>query len=860
MSFNVAEDFLLRRAYANIWCTPDQDRQANFKLARITPDNGVWSTFTYHWRSIAMPVPRVRFHVYQIGQVHPSILGLTDKRGGWMSVPAVMQQENVFIQIYNGRGRVVPRCLCWYLITEDNNLLLAVRKSEQRTDLTDIDLEGEALFMRLYTNAYFNRAGTPAGEGIRVISRRVSTTRQLADIQNEVAAWPNMGVVLGFVNGAAVSNVDAISAAVGDYIDIVQDTSIKYVLRYNVRTLREFNSSMDELRKYLLTHDVATDTIDYVDDIDVYVTAGPSANRWSGTYLHKNDSRTMRQLTHRDWSVAVARVSGAANSNKHLKDKELSLHVFVRRAGYERQLELENSRIFELYKLPLDKRIDAMLGTNAHVSVWRAEALEQSAYAEVMRAEQGKITKQMVQQAYGYNALSVILGDTPKRTSLINGQNLIAIPEGLRGCATVYEYDENGLLLTYDSNTVDNTHGARHADTKIAEVVFGLADTDVDVQTGLTGIVDSRYNYRFYQADSVNGIRTGAWEDVTGTPSYHIENGVFKWVRVTGKVYRVVSNKKFLGYSTKVAATGGVLEFDLVRLTALGVERFDIPMGQLDLFLNKHSLIENLDYTLFGSRVTILNKEYLKRDATGFEDVVIRFMSLAAKDMKREVPLEAGFVYNGQLSVNNRYDLRQDKVQRITVAGKLQLKEDLRFAESGTVVGIDDALNGKPYQIKDIVVPMNQYLISDVGVEDATYEMREASAAIDKEVSDYLTLKLPQGPVAPINAIANRYPLSSPFLSRIIDDLSTGVLWNDRFVEHFGDDYVRQIAAPYEPLLKTDPASGNLPVDLRYCVVHPHIEKEYISLTMYQWRVLERIRNLYLPNVDLSSHVAVQQF
>lgn len=860
MSFSLAEDFLLRRAYEKIWCTPDQDRQANYQLARVTPDNGIWTTFTYNWRVIAMPVPRVRFHVYHIGQIHPSILGLSNKRGGWMPVPAVMQQENIIIQIYNGRGRIVPRCLCWYLITEDNNLLLAVRKSEQRIDLTDIDMEKEPLFMRLYSNAYFNLAGTPAGDGIRVISKRVSTAKEIADIQNEVATWPKLGATVGFVNGVVVSSVDAISAAVGDYVDIVQDTSVKYVLRYTVRTLREFNSTLDNLRKYLLTHNVNTNTIDYVDDVDVYVTANTGTNRWKGTYLHKNDSRTMRQLTHRDWSVAVTRVAGAAAANEYLKGKDLFLQVYVRKAGYERALEMESSRIFELYKLPFSKRVDAMLGVNAHVSVWRAEALEQSAYTSVMRADQGKITKDLVQRAYGYNALSVILGNTPERTSIINGQNIVVIPEGLRGCATVYEYSEDGRLLTYNSITLDNTYTARHAQTKIAEVVFGVAGTDVDVQTGLTGTIQPQYNYRFYQADAVNGIRTGAWEDVTGTPSYFVANGSYTWVRNTGKLYRVVSNKKLLGYSTKVAATAGVIEFDLVRVTGLGVERFDIPMGQLDIFLNEHSLIENLDYVIKGSRVTILNKEYLKRDATGLEDVVIRYMSLASSDMKREVPAEAGFVYNGQLSVNNRYDIRQDKVQRIIVGGKLKLKKELKYAEDGVTIDIDNAFNGKPYHVKDIVVPMNRYLVDDTGVEDITYEMRKKAIAIDKEVSDYMSIKLPQQKPAQINAIANRYALSSPFLSRIIDDLATGVLWHDKFIEHFGDEFVKQIAKPYEPLLLVDPASGNVPIDESYCVVHPHVEKTFISLTMYQWRVLERIRNLYLPNVDLSSHVSVLQF
>lgn len=860
MSFKISEDYLLNHAYTNVWCTPDQDKQGNFQLPRITPQNGVWTNFTYQWRKIGLPVKKARFHVYHIGQVHPSILGLVNKRGVWIPVANAMQDEAAVIQIYNGRGTVVPRCLCWYIVTGDNNLLLAVRKSEQRVDLTGIDMEDEPLFMRLYSNAYFHRLDVSVRPGIRVLSKRCNSNAEISALKQEAAAWPQVGMTICYVNGKVVDRIDSINATAGDYVDIIQDASIKHVIEYEVATLREFNSALDSMRKYLLTHDSDTDTIDYFDDADLFLVTPRPGNRWVGTYLHRNDSRTMRQLTHRDYAVAVPRVAGAAASNPHLKDKPLTLRLVVRNSGYNRPLVLENSRLFELYKLSAQDRLDAMLGSNALVSVWRAEALEQSEYVKLMGAENGEITREMVQKAYGYNALSVLLGNTPVLTTMVSGQNVVFIPPASQGNATVYEYSRDGLLLDYNTITLDNTYTARQSDTRIGEVVFGVASTTLDIQTTASGVIDPNLNYRFYEAPAVGGIKTGDWVDVTGQPKYLVQNGTYQWVSTANRVVRVVSNKSFLGYSTKVSANAGVVEFDIVHQTSLGLEKFDVALGRLNIFVNGYSLIEKLDYVVKGSRVVITCKEYFKRDESGEEDITIRFMSFANADLSRDVPDDAGFVYNDTISANSVFNIRDDRVLRIVVKGRLRLRSDIKFAEDGIAYLPDGVENGHPYMVEDIIVPMNRYLTADAGCEDHTRHMRQLSKAIDKEVSDYMTIKHPQEPDDKVNAVAGRHILYSPFLARIVSDLQTGVLWEQKFIEHYGDDYVREVAQPYEYLLDFDPAGGKIPVDHHFVVIHPHIEPTYESLGIYQWRMFQRIAKLYAPSVDLSSTMQVLQF
>lgn len=79
-----------------------------------------------------------------------------------------------------------------------------------------------------------------------------------------------------------------------------------------------------------------------------------------------------------------------------------------------------------------------------------------------------------------------------------------------------------------------------------------------------------------------------------------------------------------------------------------------------------------------------------------------------------------GFVEHGFLSNNNRHDIRDDKVLRITLNGSLKDRNDLQFSEGHDGISIVNSLNGQPYQIKDIIVPLKQL------VNENTYSLRES--------------------------------------------------------------------------------------------------------------------------------------
>lgn len=861
-SYQVSEDFLLDDAYRKVWCTPEQDKQGNFQLARVTPPNGVWSYFNYQWRKINLPITnsQARFHIYHFGQVHPSILGLVNNPNKWISASDAMVQESVIMDMFNAKGVMIPRSLVWYIVIGDKNLLVAIRKPiESPTKLVDVNLEEDDVFMRLYSNAYFNSVRSFVTNPIRVKSVKASSIEDIGAMQAEIAQLPQYGGCYYFVNGCRVNGINLLTAKIGDYIEYVFDASIKREVVFKVRELQEFNSELDDLNKLLLHYPGISDIIDYQDDVDMYLGSNAGNGTWKSVYVHKLDSRTMRMVTHRDYSVPTVRIRGTQAANNFLKDKELYLRLSIRHSGYDRPLVFENNRIQELYKLPANRIEQAMVGVDSTVSVWKASALEASAYTTLMRQPQGKITRQMVQEAYGYNAMSVLLGDTPQKITLFNEQKLITVPEGLRGHCTIYEYNAEGRLRNYAIHTLDNTYTCKASDAAFVEIISGLGGIELDIVDNTTsGTLNTLYNYRFYTADGIGGIRTSDWVDRSDEPYYLISGNKYTW-STQNTFNRVMSNKKHLAYTFETKPIAGVFEFDLAMQINGEYQKLDIPLGELDLFFNGYSLMEGLDFSVRGSRVVITAKRYFDPSLEK-QSITVRYTGFCNNDMTRTPAPDVGFVYHDRLSVNNRYDIRDDKVLRIVCGGKVRLRDELSFAENGIDVGIVGALNGAPYAIRDVVVPMNNYLIGITPNADKTYTYRNAAIAIDKEVSDYLTKWLPQDSTDKPNAINGRYAIYSPFLSRIIDDLKTGVLWDDKFYEHFGDDWLRTRLASYNRLLDFDPISTGMEVDENYVVIHPHPYPTQVSLSMYQFRVVDRIAKLVAPTVDLSSTINILQF
>ena len=263
-------DYLIGHAVSNVWCTPEQDLQLILQPARITPTNGHVRHMKIGWEIVDLPDTINYYHVYQIGQLHPSIYGILKTYNDWTTLTTLCNDEKMIINIYTANGRQMARFESYFKLTLDGNVLLAVREQ-----LPINDLNSDALFVRFYSNAFYETARSDNNtEIVKTNGCRVKTLNDITLIQKEVRDWRKVGAVDAFVNGVMVNEPSVYTAKVGDLIEYIYDSSVykTYDLSIYGANGSTFNSTLDSKVKTLLMPEVTpNDWIDYADDIDVYL-------------------------------------------------------------------------------------------------------------------------------------------------------------------------------------------------------------------------------------------------------------------------------------------------------------------------------------------------------------------------------------------------------------------------------------------------------------------------------------------------------------------------------------------------------------------------------------------------------------
>ena len=854
-------DYLINHAIRNVWCTPNQDKQMIVQPAKLTPYGGVWNTVKILWRTEVLPEQNVRFHVYQIGQLHPALMGLFESDNVWTTFAEACNRENLIVDIYGNNGLEYPRTQVWYMCTQDKDLIVAIK--DQRS--IGIKLSEEPIFLRVYSNAYFGSSQSdPLNDYVKVNGKTIKNTDEIISLQDEIATLSNLpGAVYSFINGFKVSSIDMITTKVGDVVEYVYDSSVYKVIDLTVGSLETFISTLDNKHKYLVHYtEQENNRIDYHDDIDFFLINKDTQDRHKGVYYHRNESDAIRMITHKDYSIVTPYIAGYLNDTTGWTDiDKLVIRLHIRKSGYDRNLVLENNRIEELYKLPEEKLIDAMVGVNSIVSNWQVAELEKSAYAKIMRSNASEINRILVEDAYGYNSISKLIGDTPTYTHSFSGTQIIQLPYALINKSTAYEYNVDGVLLDFFIHPLGSDYVAYMDNTILIDMIVGTGLMLLDEYYGNVLIpIDYSLEYRMYLCQINGGVPDDNWIDVTNSDKYSILNNKLIWnIDHTREYGMVRSNKSFLAYNLELSDINGTLEFSLNQhVLQNGIELaqvMTVPLGELDLFLNGHSLIQDLDYIVNFPKIVILNKAYLQNPLTKKQRITIRFTGFCNEDLSINKSNDHGFIEHELLSHNNRFDIRDDKVLRIVVGGKLQTRNQLKFAENDPGVLVPNAQNGVPYLIRDIVVPLRGLGYS------STYACRAKSQIIDKRISDYMTLWMPEINYGTPNAIESLYEVFSPFCCKIIYDLKSGLIHDQRLKEQYSDSDVMDICKPYEYLLAFDPTQVGLEPDLNYVAVHPHNLSTVIEIDIYAYKFITRVVRLYLhDNVNISHFLSISAF
>lgn len=851
----MVNNFLQDYALKTTWCSPDQDTQYILNPVRITPNHGVWTQLTVLFKDYKLPV-KTRTHAYQVGLLYPKLIGFFPIMDKWIQMSENCSDQNMIVDIYTDKGIKLPNHICWYLVTKDRNLLIAV----QEEPTIKVDFNVENIFVRVYTNSYFESGRVdPNLDFIHNEGKKIIIVDDIYDFNLKIKNYENkQGYVYKFVNGLLQNNIDISTTSVGDQVEFVYDSSVSKVIDFKVKTLHPFNSILDNIRKYLLHYQKSnvSNTIEYVDDNDIYLCKPGKASNFDGVYYHKNNPAHYRMITHRDYSIGVDQVVRLAKTFSDDTDPEtLIVRLIIRHSGYSRDLVYEHNRIHELYKLSDFDIKQAMVGIDSTVPNWRADVLENSAYTKIMSLPDRNVSIKDVEEAYGYNAISKVIGDTPSKVEMASLNKIFKLPYILRNNSTVYNYDKDGLLIDWERHPEGPVHAVTDNRVVYGEVMAGLSCIGFDEYYEEELDYDPTLNYRFYISPVTIGLQLKQWQDVTGGPEYVILNNKIKWLVKYDEYETLIrTDKKIMTYCLGYKVDRGIIEFDIYQSQnkdgSVKAYPMEIPAGNLDVFLNNRLLINGLDYNVKFPKIVIFNKEYLINPTVDEQKVTIRFSGFCTKDLKIQQNEDFYFVEYGLLSHNVRYNIRDDRVIKISIDGKLTPKEKVKFSEDSQDLIVGDNLNGRPYIVKDVVVPTRGLTEKD------TYALRALSKEVDCLVSNYMTLKFPEPKRDTPTVIPKLYEIYSPFLGKLIYDLANNLFTPNILYQHYTDEALKESCKDYHYLLEFDPVVEANKLDDRYVIVHPHNLYLFVGLDIYKYKYISRVNQIYFNNkIDLSNFI-----
>lgn len=849
-----------------VWCNPWQDMQSVIQPAKVSPFNGALNTLSLMWKRHTLPVQGVRFHAYQIGQIHPKLLGLLAQNNEWVNVAETMEAESIVIELFTSNGIQLSKTHSFYKWTADKNLIFIT----QALPCFSADLNTQPIYIRLYSNHFF-QTGLAQANGVEDYVRCIGQLITTASQRSSIIGTYNANVALrgvavrGYVNGFLVKAVAPSTCRIGDYVEIVIDTSIKQVITYPISSLQQFTSTKDAKFKYLIKSPIegtANAEIVFYDDVDFYVVDDKDIADSKGVYYHQSQPDSVRMLTHVDYAIPVAYLDGYNEQTPGWGNlQQLHLKLFVRHGGSLRSLPNEQSRIKDLYRLPWEKCANAMLGIDSTIPYWRAEVLEESAYTKLMSCDNNAITPLLVGQAYGYNAISRIVGDSPVKPVAYNSTTFM-VPYLMRLLSTAYEYDQQGHLLGVYLHYNDTYYYAANEDAALVEFIYGRGGLESEFSKyGLSPvIVAPDVNFRCYKCrrDPVSGKSLNDWVDVTDTGSYLFNNGVVTWTLNPATHQGLVRfDNGFLAYNSVLSlGTLGYMVHTLPGSDPDSVAPLHfVPMAQYDFWLNGKPLIEGIDYIRHDFNVLIFSKAHIVGAVTNDQLLTVRGVGFCNDQLMSDQGKNTGFINTAVLTQHSIFKMQEDKVLRVIIDGALKNRDDFTFDSQSQMLAGFEPLRGKPYQIKDMIVPFGKL------VTDNVYRMRQEAQQRDLQVKQYLDINLPPDSVEALDYTAQLYPLYSPFLAAIIKVYQQGTFRPDILLRHYTDDELLEVCKPFEWILAFDPTQDDNTPDREYVMIHPTASNDVISVPLAFYTLLQNIVRVYLHyRVSLSHFITLADF
>lgn len=850
------EAIIVRKGKDLVWQNPRKDKQSIVQMARISPRNGYTDTGYVGWDIVECPLEKGYFHFYQLGDNYPGDFTLIARKNQWYRLSEWCKVIDLVIHLYDKHGKLIPLHDAYTIRLYNDNIIIAVKINTFVTDLND-----ETLYMHFYKNDFYSHPELKDSQDAHIeyftnTYSQKTPTSELFKLYSAISRRPRGKFRLTH-NGYLVDHVNTDKLEHGEVTELHYDMSVRKIVDFPINKLRTFKSVLDGKNKYLLHPPKdGVNIIDYRDDLDIFVCKRDKKTKhFKGVYYHHNLEDSVRMVTHRDWSLPVPYVMSLVEYlDPHPDLNDFFIRVYVRDNGPITPLIDDCNMINGLYVLPDDKIVEAMVQVDSVVPEWQAANLEQSAYTALMRSYREEITPALVLDALGYSSTVKSLANPNVRlTKEVNG-DYFKLPVGVYKTATIFEYNKHGLLLGWYHQDGLSKYYPRNPSCIFIEVYAGHGGDEINQHIGNRQFeLEVETAYRFYLAKTTGGDKpekASNWQDATGDKRILVDGTKCTFAHEnTNEIGIAIGDNKWLCYDLNLDGTDGILDFTLTH----GFEHLTpliIPPGKIDLFMNGHALVENIDYFIDFPKVMVVCKKWMQDNA--LQKVTVRCMGFPFQykgHLVRLRPREVGFIQYGNISVDAHYDIHNEKVLRTVVNGGVYDPAVIPFDENGDSNVSRFMKDGGPYAVELPYISLQGTL----GI--SVYQSQLKDYDLTLRAGDYITMHLPKVPRKLPPVIDDKYEVYSPFLSKIATDLRYGRLKSP--LPSIAINTVDKIIEKYKPYLAMDPCIRGF--NKHFVNVHGHNLKTYMELSARDIAFLERLSHLYLRNhVDVSKFFKVR--
>ena len=837
---------LFQHARAHLACNYNPFTRQYYQIPRITGSGGVFSYFTSNFHHFDLPTVNYKYHVYEVNLYNLQILGMDSAfKRVWINLSDLFKANGLRYRLMDSTGRIMHLGLCYARVNSIGTLLLAV------PIIDTFGLNYDQFYLEIFKTDYYtvNTTILPTcytGK-ISVLNDIVTANTRLTSITS--ANTYTSGAQI-FINGCKADTLANIS--IGSYYEIIYEPTIYKVVDFKLSTLPSFKSTLDAINKYLLHYDGSdTGIIEHPINIDVFLF---DATTGIGYYLGHNADSFLRLLTHKDYSLSVNTVSGYLSlftESGSLNNLHIRLHVH--RAAKTFAKDSYGLRLDYLTQLTGTVFYNTLL-TQSLVPEWNAARLEASAVANIMTNPASSVTQLQAENAYGYDQAVTALGGTMVAT---DGITPVVVPTGYDLNATAFEYDVNGILLGW--NTIVGAisiYAPTYTQTRTIEFIEGIASNVLDEIYDTDQVtVQSPYNYRAYVKFLNNSNYDTNWHDVTDQGLLTISNSIGHWDSSLNnyQTKRLVrSDRKFLCYSTSISAYNGnyvhqVQYSKLVNGVAVS-SGVNVPLLDYEFYLNGHPLVANVDYVFNHPVFTLTSSTYLSNSNT----LTVRGTGFCKQDLSIRNDDEAGFVFDGIISLNQAYGPWLDTTNRIIAGGKMIADNYALYEERSTTTPL---INGVPYSIKRKLTP----LLGNIIANDP-YKLFDASKAFETKMIAYIDQYISENATntpRPINPITNKYRCYSPLLAALIANIQSGSITEAALASVITTTDMLNLVSPYSYLINYEMSLKGV-YDPLYVILQPTVNANVVTLSANAFRVIKMCNQYYLNNaVDINTFIAI---